>query len=215
MQGRTRRPSPALVVAIIALIAALGGTAWAASSLPKNSVGTKQLKNGAVTTGKIANNAVNGSKVKNGSLTGADINLEKLGTVPNAGESEKALRAAALVDSEGKLRTAGCPNGATLVRGICFDVNLNPAVHEVQQAADGCAAKGGFLPTVMELYSARAAVNLGSFASPPNFAITDSLFADPVGKSHYSVMGVEKDGTIQIFENPVEARYICAYPLVR
>jgi hypothetical protein len=206
-----------LVVAIIALIAALGGTAWAANSLPKNSVGSKQLKSKAVTTGKIAPNSVNGSKVKNGSLTGADINLEKLGTVPTAGEAEKSARASALVDSEGKLRTAGCPAGATAVRGICFDVNLNPAVHEVQQAADGCAAKGGFLPTVMELYSARGAVNLGQFSNPPNFAITDSLIADPVGKSHYSVMAVQKDGTIEIKENnpTSEARYICAYPLVR
>jgi hypothetical protein len=204
-----------LVVAIIALIASMTGTAWAVkTALPKNSVGAKQLKPKSVTTGKIAPNAVNGAKVKNGSLTGADINLDKLGTVPSAAESDRAARAAALVDSEGKLRTAGCPSGATPVRGICFDVNLNPAVHEVQAAADGCAAKGGFLPTVMELYSARGSINLGSFASPPNFAITDSLFADPVGKSHYSVMGVQKDGTIQIFENPVEARYICAYPLV-
>jgi hypothetical protein len=48
------RPSPAMVIAGIALTAALGGTSFAAvNALPRNSVGTKQLKNGAVTRKKI------------------------------------------------------------------------------------------------------------------------------------------------------------------
>jgi hypothetical protein len=91
------------VVAIIALIVALGGTGYAAVSLPKNSVGSKQLKKNAVTGSKIkANavtgskikaNAVTGSKVKNGSLTGADINLGSLGTVPNATNATHAASA--------------------------------------------------------------------------------------------------------------------------
>jgi hypothetical protein len=38
------RPSPAMVVACFALAIALGGTSYAAVSLPKNSVGTKQLR---------------------------------------------------------------------------------------------------------------------------------------------------------------------------
>ena len=46
--------SPALVVSLIALFVALGGTSYAAiNSLPQNSVGTAQLKNGAVTPPKI------------------------------------------------------------------------------------------------------------------------------------------------------------------
>jgi hypothetical protein len=51
---RLRAPSPALVIALIALFIALGGTSYAAiTALPKNSVGSKQLKNGAVTKTKI------------------------------------------------------------------------------------------------------------------------------------------------------------------
>jgi len=47
-------PSPALVISLIALFVALGGTSYAAiNALPKNSVGTKQLKNGAVTGAKL------------------------------------------------------------------------------------------------------------------------------------------------------------------
>jgi hypothetical protein len=53
-----RRPSPAMVVALIALFVALGGGAYAAFKLPKNSVGTKQLKKGAVTPPKLAKKTV-------------------------------------------------------------------------------------------------------------------------------------------------------------
>ena len=41
------------VMATIAMFIALGGVGYAAMKLPKNSVGTKQLKNGAVTERKI------------------------------------------------------------------------------------------------------------------------------------------------------------------
>jgi hypothetical protein len=53
MSRLRRRPSPALAVACIALAVALGGTGYAAVSLPANSVGTKQLKNGAVVGAKV------------------------------------------------------------------------------------------------------------------------------------------------------------------
>src|SRR3954462_13377547 len=46
-------PSPALVISLIALFVALGGTSYAAITLPANSVGTKQLKDGAVTPAKL------------------------------------------------------------------------------------------------------------------------------------------------------------------
>lgn len=55
-----RRPSPAMVVACVALAIALGGTSYAAISLPANSVGTKQIKNGAVTKTKISPRTMTG-----------------------------------------------------------------------------------------------------------------------------------------------------------
>jgi hypothetical protein len=60
-------PSPALVISLIALFVALGGTSYAAIALkiPKNSVGTAQLKNGAVTAPKL-NSAVLKSYLKAG-----------------------------------------------------------------------------------------------------------------------------------------------------
>jgi hypothetical protein len=45
-----RRPSPATVIALIALFVALGGTGFAAAKLvlPRNSVGTLQVRNGSL-----------------------------------------------------------------------------------------------------------------------------------------------------------------------
>lgn len=41
-------------IGVIALFIALGGTSYAAVSIPRNSVGTKQLRNGAVTPKKLS-----------------------------------------------------------------------------------------------------------------------------------------------------------------
>lgn len=66
---RLHAPSPALVVSIVALLVALGGTGYAAFALPKNSVGTKQLKKNAVTTKKLKNGAVTAPKINTNGLT--------------------------------------------------------------------------------------------------------------------------------------------------
>jgi hypothetical protein len=57
------RPSPAMVVALLALFIAMAGTGYAAVKLPANSVGTKQIKA----------NAIVSSKIKDGSLTAKDF----------------------------------------------------------------------------------------------------------------------------------------------
>jgi hypothetical protein len=80
------RLSYANVMATVAVFLALGGGAYAATQLKKNSVGTQQLKNSSVT----------GEKVKDGSLSGADINSSTLAQVPSAsraGSAETATQA--------------------------------------------------------------------------------------------------------------------------
>ena len=57
------RITSAHVIAALALFVAMGGTGYAALSLPKNSVGSKQIKKNAVTS----------TKVKNGSLKVGDF----------------------------------------------------------------------------------------------------------------------------------------------
>jgi hypothetical protein len=55
---KLHRPSPALVVSVMALSVALGGTGYAAIVLPANSVGTKQIKKNAVTSKKVKNRSL-------------------------------------------------------------------------------------------------------------------------------------------------------------
>jgi hypothetical protein len=62
------RPSPAIVVACVALLLALGGVSWAATALPRNSVGTAQLKNNAVTSRKVKNRSLLRVDFKNGQI---------------------------------------------------------------------------------------------------------------------------------------------------
>ena len=63
-----RRPSPAMVVALIALFVALGGSAYALV------ITGKQIRNGSIT----------GADVKRNSLTGRDVRESRLGKVPRA-----------------------------------------------------------------------------------------------------------------------------------
>lgn len=59
------------VMATVAVFLALGGGAFAAVKLGKNSVKTKSIKNGAVTENKLAANAVTAAKVKKLTYTDA------------------------------------------------------------------------------------------------------------------------------------------------
>lgn len=93
------RVSSAHVLAIIAIVLALGGNALA-FQLGKNSVGSKQLKKNAVLTAKIKKEAVTGAKIKKGTLTGTQVNASTLGTVPSALTAQTAQTANALAAPE-------------------------------------------------------------------------------------------------------------------
>ena len=68
-----KRPSPALVVALLALIVALGGTSYAAAKLPKNSVGSKQVKNSSLKAKDIAPGAIGASSIAPGAIGATSI----------------------------------------------------------------------------------------------------------------------------------------------
>ena len=134
-----RRPSPALVVACIALTVALGGTGYATVlQVPRNSVGAAQLKTAAVTNRKIASNAVTSAKVANGSLHRRDFRANSLpigraGPAGPAGppglsglERVESTSAANTINS--KTQTTTCPAGKRLLGG---GARLNPILAQV------------------------------------------------------------------------------------
>jgi len=90
-----RRPQPALVISLVALFVALGGTSYAAVAITG-----KNVKNGSLSGTDIKNGSLRGADVRNGSLSAGDLSASTI-----------AL-----------LRGATGPRGATGAKGTFGDV---------------------------------------------------------------------------------------------
>ena len=101
---RFRRPSPAMIVALVALAVALSGSAYAVSQI-----------NGST----IKRRSIPGDRIRNNALTGTQINEARLGRVneaKNATNSKFARRASA-ADSAGNALNAGSARSADALAG--------------------------------------------------------------------------------------------------
>jgi hypothetical protein len=115
-----RRPSPATVIAAVALFVALGSGAYAASHLRANSVGSKAIKNGAVKSPDIHNGTIKGhdigdsqvktGKIKNGAVTSAKASFVSSNTVSAA----NATTSNSPVDLGGPSVTVDVPSGGVV-----------------------------------------------------------------------------------------------------
>ena len=107
-----RRPSPAFVIAIVALFAAMGGTGYAAAT----DITVKSIKNNTVSTSDLKNNDVRGKDVRTNTLTGSDIAESSLGKVPSSGKADSATSA----DTAANAANAGnsAQLGGKSLRGI-------------------------------------------------------------------------------------------------
>jgi hypothetical protein len=78
--GRIRRflPSPAMVVAVAALVMSLGGSAYALV------ITGKSIKNGSVTNKDIRNHSLTGNDMRKDSVGGGAVDEATLGPVPSA-----------------------------------------------------------------------------------------------------------------------------------
>ena len=116
MKQILRRPSPAMAVACTALFVALGGVSYGVATgsidsreIRDNTIRSKDLRNNSIYTRDIRNNDVRDIDIRNGTVKGRDIadrtitdddlNLAKLGQVPDAA-------ALAGVPASGYVRTA-------------------------------------------------------------------------------------------------------------
>lgn len=111
------RPTYANVVSTLCLFLLLGGaSAFAATKLAKNSVGTKQIKKNAVVTAKIKNAAVTNSKladnaVTSGKIADGQVRAGDLGTILTV---QNTVQIAA--GAEGTADVA-CPAGSIMLSG--------------------------------------------------------------------------------------------------
>ena len=136
MRKLLRRPSPAMIVACLALLVALGGTSVAAvSQLARNSVGTPQLRTGAVTNPKLRNNAVNSAKVRPRSLLRSDFAPGQLPAGPVGPQGPAGPAGAA-----GPAGPAGAISAVTVRTNtvLIADTTANDAVHNTGRIRRDC-----------------------------------------------------------------------------
>jgi hypothetical protein len=202
-----RRPSPALVVATIALFVALGGTGYALT-LPANSVGSAQIQaervlnsklhpgsvsnsrlgRNAVTFSKLASNQMTTVKIRNASLLGEDLAPNTV-TGAQIDESTLALNLPvtkfAVVTSDAKI---GSQNG-----GISVSQVGSPMILDFGSSQAGRPIAIAIAPTTTDLVGqASAAPCGGASATNPNGITCPSPSNDP---NHVLVYTADKTGT--------------------
>ena len=102
-------PSPAMVVAVVALIMSLGGSAYAlvitGKQIRNNTVTGKDIRNRSLASRDVRNRSLTGNDVRRDKLGGASIKEATLGPVPTA------------LTAHGGARFAVVTGGGQLARG--------------------------------------------------------------------------------------------------
>ncbi len=213
------------VVATVAVFIALGGAGYAAVKLPKNSVGTRQIKNHAVTGAKIkiatlgtvpraAVAARAGSAESASHATSAD-------SASHAGSADSAAHAgsATTAESAGHAASADTARDAESLAGLPAGSyardELEP-IHVVGTPGEpgfegGCESAGGDFGQVGFYKDGFGIVHLVGVAScpttvatvftlPPGFRpAVDNLAVVAMGETTTGEVGVVPDGEVRVF----------------
>jgi hypothetical protein len=187
------------VVGYIALFFALTGVAYAAA-LPKNSVGTAQLKRSAVTTPKVKKDAVTGPKLRANAVTGAKVKADSLSGVDI---KEGALAKVPLATGADSAATAGTAEVAKSIEtGIVSSRTVpNPDGQETFLQVS-CGRQGS------------TAVSAGVRVSPNTSQYLVDLYPDDSNtwRGHVANDGVGGDATISVVCLPVNSLQYLSFP---
>ena len=136
MRRFMRLPSPAMVVAGIALFVAMGGVSY---GLASGSIDCREIKNGTVRGKDVRNGSLTGFDVKPGGIGGGSVNEGSLGTVPSA----ESISHAAVVTAGGQFaRGKGVSSVARTSTGryqVIFNRDVRGCVY-VATVGDASAA---------------------------------------------------------------------------
>lgn len=228
-QGK-RLPSPALVVAALALFVALGGTVYAAKkakldgrAIRVKSIPGNRVKPHSIAANRLQPNVLAGLEGHTGKIIGAEIDLQSLGQVPSAAHAETADRAQSATDAETAQNavnainatnvnghTAGCLPGTQQFAGACWQTSTSETALSAPAAAASCAAQDGTLPEALEL---------SAFAQEPGVNLDkgsewSSDITNMTGPDEYAVVTVTAAGVVgfTVFSNTRKFR--CVVPLV-
>jgi hypothetical protein len=112
--ARIRKPSPAMVVATIALIGSFTGGAFATVAL--NQVVSTSIKDGQVKTVDLANGSVTTAKIRDGQVNFIDLSSGAK-TKLRLSNDARYLRSTVTVTTKSGGATATCPTGMQAIGG--------------------------------------------------------------------------------------------------
>jgi hypothetical protein len=220
-----RRRAPALLVACVALVAALGGTVYAAGKINGRAIKVKSLPGNRLAIGSLPGNrlkpgAITGAQLAPGSITGNQIDTATLGQVPtavhadtaeSARDAQTALNAVNAIDATRvNGHSAGCTTSERFFAGACWQTAGSEAAVSAPAAALSCANQGGELPD---------ALSLVAFSQQPGIALApgDEWSGDIpsyTGVNAYSVLTVSSAGDVGAALSTATRKYRCVIPLV-
>ena len=225
MSRGLRRQAPALVIAGLALVAALGGTVYAAGKINGRSIKVKSMPGNRLALGSVPGNrlkpgALRGDQLAPGSITGIQIDASTLGQVPSAIHADTAESAH---DAETALNAAnaenartvnghevGCKTGTRPFAGACWQTLPSDSALNAPAAAAACASSGGELPD---------ALTLVAFSQQPGVTLANGAeWSDdiPVVSSEdvYAVATVTSEGKVTSAVSTANKRFRCVLPLI-
>jgi hypothetical protein len=225
-----RLPSPALVVSVLALFVALGGTVYAAQKLDGRAIKAKSLPGNRLKLRSVPANRLKPGVLRaaglgqpGGQITGAEIDELSLGQVPEAahaesaeyaktaGEAQTALNAVNAVNaSTVNGHSAGCLPGTQQFAGACWQSSASETALSAPAAAASCAAQGGALPEALQLatFSQQPGVTLDS-GDEWSGDITNMTAVDI-----YAVVTVSAAGNVGFIGSSNTRKFRCVIPLL-
>jgi hypothetical protein len=150
MKRFLRLPSPAMVVAIIALVVASSGVSYAVatingSSLVNGSIRNVKFKDGTLRGQEAKRDGFGGGGIKEESLDTSKLDASKIGQVPTASSAEGVVRHVVVASNGGAVRGRGVTSTARTGLGqyqAIFDRDVRSCTYFATLGDESAAAPG-------------------------------------------------------------------------
>lgn len=203
---RSCRPSPAMLVAVMALFVALGGTSYAVATgsidsreLKNNTIRSKDIRTNAVRAAEVRRGAVRSSEVGDGSLSRRDLGFGigdaggngnvDTGGLALAGGSSRSAVATHLVTREGGFSVA--LNGSVTV-GNPADKSGLPATVTIRLRHNDHFEAGGYSQTIPD----------GGTATLAGAFVCDGI---PAGRHDFTLHVSVRGGAVNLGSRGIDA----------
>ena len=149
---RIRTPSPALVIACLALFAALGGVAYAAATIGSEdivngSIRNRDFKDGTLRGQEAKRNGFGGGAIKESTLDASQLDANDIGKVKDAGVADGLSRQAVVSATGTLVRNRGATSATRTGAGqyqVVFSADVKACTYfaTLGDTADGAPPAG-------------------------------------------------------------------------